>query len=132
MVYKALAVLGIFAAIAGSTNSVHAQSTVRSSSTGEYTLSGDSLLDIESRTLNKDYPIFFSDDATVFLSNGTNNGAPLVPQAATPTTVIELDDSPAEIVIRDPLFSPLAAPTFFPPNESPTGIERVQFQLNRQ
>ena len=56
---KFLAVLGIAAVVAGFANPVSAQSS-RSVDGKGYSLSGDSLMGINERTANQDFPVFFN------------------------------------------------------------------------
>lgn len=56
---KLLATLGIAAVVASFANPVSAQSSRNTDGKG-YTLSGDSLMGINERTANQDFPIFFN------------------------------------------------------------------------
>lgn len=56
---KILAVLGIAATVASIANPVSAQSSRNTNGKG-YTLSGDSLMGINQRTADQDFPIFFN------------------------------------------------------------------------
>ena len=135
---RILTALGVLAAITGLASSVQAQ-TARSpqSNTGEFTLSGNSLVDIRSRTVDTDFNRFF-------LRNSANSTSPrrgTVPNSIDSNTVeinnsldpqdlgaIQVNDD-VQLVSNESLFSPI---TRVPgqQNQPFHNTERVQVQIN--
>ena len=133
MIHRILTALGVLAAITGLASSVHAEPTVASNSrTGEFSLSGESLVGINNRTIGADFNRFFLENNSVLtLSNastttvnsaGTDNN--LIGQQ---TGILQVSDS-VQVITNDSLSSPI---TLYPgrQNQPFNNIERVQVQL---
>ena len=74
MKYKLLSALGILVAIAGAAPSVYAQPQVASNSeTGRITLSGNSLVGLENRTVQQDFNNFFSENSSSLALRNAGN-----------------------------------------------------------
>ena len=112
MRHRILTALGVLAAITGLASSVHAEPTVASNSrTGEFSLSGESLVGINNRTIGADFNRFFLENNSVLtLSNastttvnsaGTDNN--LIGQQ---TGILQVSDS-VQVITNDSLSSPI-------------------------
>ncbi len=138
MSYKIIAALGIMAAIAGLASPAHAQSKVATSRTGEFTLSGDSLVGIRNRTSQNDFNGFFLGNSSTRAPNRT----------ATALNSIDSNniDSNNNLTIQDPgvlqignnLQAVSNEPVYYPGTRIPgeqnlpfINIERAQVQLNQ-
>lgn len=135
---KILAALGVLAAITGLASSVQAQPARTShSNTGEFTLSGNSLVDIRSRTVDTDFNRFFLRNS----ANSTSTTRGTLPNSIDSNTIgknnnldpqdqgaIQVSDD-IQLVSNESLFSPI---TRVPgqQNQPFHNTERVQVQIN--
>lgn len=140
MRHRILTALGVLAAITGLASSVQAQPTRTShSSSGEFTLSGNSLLNVRSRTVDTDFNRFFLRNSTNANSTPTRRGT--VPNSIDSNTIggnnnldpqdqgaIQVSDD-VQLVSNESLYSPV---TRVPgqQNQPFHNTERVQVQIN--
>ena len=127
MKYKLLSAVGILVAIASAAPSVYAQSKVASNSeTGRITLSGNSLVGLENRTVQQDFNRFFSgNSSSLALRNAGNNNNAI----AQPGVVGELTDTTnTDLVVSEPLTTPNPAVPIRQ-NLPYEGFDRVQVRL---
>ncbi|GAB4205478.1 MAG: hypothetical protein Fur006_61670 [Coleofasciculaceae cyanobacterium] len=79
MRHTILTALGVLVAIAEFTTSVQAQPKVSSNpETGQFTLSGNSLVGLESRTVEDDFNNFFLEDSSTTQLNTSRNNNDLI------------------------------------------------------
>lgn len=128
MKYKLLSAVGILVAIAGAAPSVYAEPRMASNSeTGSITLSGNSLVGLENRTVQQDFNSFFlGNSSPLALRNAGNNNNAI----AQPGVVGELTDTTnTDIVVSEPLTTPNPAVPIRQdlPYE---GFDRVQVRLS--
>ncbi len=136
MRHRILTAVGVLAAITGLASSVHAQQTVGSNSrTGEFTLSGDSLVGISNRSVDDDFNRFFlGNSSTPALINSStpivntdedNNN--LTAQQPQQTDIWQLSEN-VQVITSDSLSSPIRR---IPGrhNEPLSNVERVQVQI---
>jgi hypothetical protein len=135
-----LTALGVLAAITGLASSVQAQPSVASNSrTGEFTLSGNSLVGIRNRTVDTDFNRFFLRNSSAPTSN--SNRAATVPNSIDSNDVvinsnidpqdlgaIQVNDD-VQLVSNESLFSPIIRVPG-QQNQPFHNTERVQFQIN--
>lgn len=127
MKYKLLSALGILVAIAGAAPSVYAQPRVASNSeTGKITLSGNSLVGLENRTVQQDFNSFFlGNPSSLALRNAGNNNNAI----AQPEVIGELTDTTnTDLVVSEPLTTPNPAVPIRQ-NLPYEGFDRVQVRL---
>lgn len=133
MKHRILTALGVLAAIAGLASSVHAEPTVASNSrTGGFTLSGESLVGINNRTIGADFNRFFLENSSVpTLSNSStttvNSAGSDNNLNAQQTGILQLSDN-VQVITNDSLSSPLS---LYPGRQHAPlpNVERVQVQL---
>ncbi|HEY9605086.1 MAG TPA: hypothetical protein V6C85_26010 [Allocoleopsis sp.] len=127
MKYKLLSALGILVAIAGATPSVYAQPKVASNSeTGRMTLSGNSLVGLENRTVQQDFNRFFLGNSSSLALGNTENTNSAIAQ---PRVVGEITDTTnTDIVVSEPLTTSNPAVPIRQ-NFPYEGFDRVQVQL---
>ncbi|HEY9674303.1 MAG TPA: hypothetical protein V6D11_22880 [Waterburya sp.] len=135
---RILTAFGVLAAITGLASSVQAQPSVASNSrTGEFTLSGTSLVGIRNRTVDTDFNRFFLRNS----STPTSNRAGTVPNSIDSNDVvinsnidpqdlgaIQVNDD-VQLVSNESLFSPIIRVPG-QQNQPFHNTERVQFQIN--
>ncbi|MBW4633706.1 MAG: hypothetical protein KME30_17955 [Iphinoe sp. HA4291-MV1] len=121
---KIFVALAIVAAIAGLESKVQAQSTVAQNSKAEdYTIQGNSLVGIDSRTAEDDFPKFFAGQNSPNNVSRKNFG-----ESIPPADVLQLGDQ-VELRRREPLRTPNNV--FFPQgDESFYSNDGVQVQLD--
>ncbi len=119
--------LGVLAATTGLASSVHAQLAVASNSeAGDFTLSGVSLIELESKIVEDDYKSFFAETettSTISPSNVEDYNNFINPIGG----VWELDER-VELLVNVPLSEPIN-PLFSRQAEALNGIERVEVQV---
>jgi hypothetical protein len=128
MKYKLLSALGILVAIAGAAPSVYAEPRVAANSeTGNITLSGNSLVGLENRTVQQDFNNFFlGNPSPLALGNaGNTNNAIAQPQVVGELT----DTTDTDVIVSEPLTTPNPAVPIRQdlPYE---GFDRVQVRLS--
>lgn len=138
MRHRILTALGVLAAITGLASSVQAQPTRAShSSTGNFTLSGNSLVDIRSRTVDTDFNQFFLTNS----ANSASTRTRAVPNSIDSNTMGSIDNldpqdqgaiqlsNDVQLVSNESLYSPV---TRVPgqQNQPFHNTERVQVQIN--
>jgi hypothetical protein len=138
-----LTTLGVLAAIAGLASSVDAQPTVASNSrngasTGEFTLSGNSLVGIRNRTVGNDFNRFFLDNSSTTAPSNTGTALNSIDSNSIGSNnnltiqdpgVLQISDN-VQVVSNEPIYHPSTRV----PGEQHlpfTNIERAQVQLNQ-
>lgn len=120
MRHRILTSLGVLVAIAGVTNSVHAQPTIASNSeTQNITLSGESLSGIEGRTVKDDFNPFFVGTPSIPENDNFNTQAEQVWQI----------NEDVQVVANRQQF-PSVNPAPWRQNEPFNSNERVEVQIN--
>ncbi|MEC4815870.1 MAG: hypothetical protein SAK29_21745 [Scytonema sp. PMC 1069.18] len=122
---KVLTVLAIAAVITGLGNRVQAQSSVPNSNTG-YTLSGDSLREVNRRAAEEDYSQFFSvNDSRNTVGTNNNTGTFAEPG----TSGLQINDD-LELYVNRRLTAP-RNPILNPrPEQQFEGLDRLEVQLD--
>ena len=138
MSYKIIAAVGVMAAIAGLASPAHAQSTVANSRTGDFTLSGDSLVGIRNRTSQNDFNRFFLGNSSTTSPNRTASALNSIDSDSIDNnnnlTIQELGvlqiGNNVQAVSNEPLYHP---GTRVPGEQHLPfiNIERTQIQLNQ-
>lgn len=127
MNYKLLSTLGILVAIAGAAPSVYAQPKVASNSEiGRITLSGNSLVGLENRTVQQDFNNFFSENSSSLALRNAGNTNNAIAQ---PRVVGEITDTTnTDIIVNEPLTTSNPAVPIRQ-NLPYEGFDRVQVRL---
>jgi hypothetical protein len=127
MKYTLLSALGVLVAIAGAATSVDAQPTAASTSeTGRITLRGNSLVGLESRTLQDDFNTFFSQGSSPLARSSPGNNNNSITQPGVVGEIVDTDDT--NIVVSEPLTTPNPAIPMRQ-NFPYEGFDRVQVQV---
>lgn len=111
MRHKILTILGALAAITGLASSAHAQSAVAPSSpTGEVTLSGNSLVGLQNRTIRTDFNRFFVGNYSTTSPNRTgsiesNNISSNNNLSLQDPGVLQISDD-VQVVSNEPVYHP--------------------------
>lgn len=152
MSYKILAALGVMAAIAGLASPAHAQPAVASNSrtgvsTGELTLSGESLVGIRNRTAPNDFNRFFLENSSSNSPNRTATALNSIDSNSIDSNSTDSDSvgsnynltiqEPGVLQIGNNLQAVSNEPVYHPSTRVPgeehlpfINIERAQVQLN--
>ena len=146
MRHRILTALGVLAAVTGLASSVNAQPTVATNArtgarTGEFTLSGESLVGIQNRTAGKDSNSFFLGNSATPAptrtgtvpntiesnNNGDNNNVTPNNSTNQPPGVLQITDN-LQVVSNEPVYHPSTRV----PGEQHlpfTNVERAQVQI---
>ena len=142
MKHRSIIALGVLAAITGLASSAHAQPTEASNSrtgarTGEFILSGSSLVGINNRTVPNDFNRFFLGNSSTTAPNSTGTALNSIESNSIGSNnnlttqqpgVLQISDN-VQLVSNEPLYSPSTRV----PGEQHLpfiNIERAQVQLN--
>ncbi len=138
MRYRIFTALGVLAAITGLASSVQAQSTVASNSrSGEFTLSGESLTNINNRTVQNDFNGFFLENSPTTIpssigtapnSIGNNSTVNNNTSSAQRPGVLQISED-VELVSNEPLSHPVSRVPG-QQNQPFVNVERARVELN--
>lgn len=138
MSYKIIAALGVMAAIAGLTSPAHAQSTVANSRTGEFTLSGESLVGIRNRTSQNDFNRFFLGNSSTSSPNRTASDLNSIDSNSIDSNNNLTIQEPGVLQIGNNVQAVSNEPVYHPGTRVPgeqnlpfINIERTRIQLNQ-
>lgn len=139
MSYKILAALGVMAAIAGLASPALAEPTVASNSrTGEFTLSGESLVGIRNRTSQNDFNGFFLGNSSTTSPNRTATDLNSIDSNSIDNNNNLTIQDPGVLQIGNNLQAVSNEPVYHPGTRIPgeqnlpfINIERSQVQLNQ-
>jgi hypothetical protein len=131
MRHTILTALGVLVAIAEFTTSVQAQPKVSSNpETGQFTLSGNSLVGIESRTVEDDFNKFFLEDSSTLQLNSSRNNNDLINRNG---VVWQISEN-VQLVANRPIYpsvNPVPWRQHLPLTNQPlNSAERVEVQLS--
>lgn len=138
MSYKIIAALGVMAAIAGLASPAHAQSTVANSRTGEFTLSGESLVGIRNRTSQNDFNRFFLGNSSTSSPNRTASALNSIDSNSIDSNNNLTIQEPGVLQIGNNVQAVSNEPLYHPGTRVPgeqnlpfINIERTRIQLNQ-
>ena len=124
MRYKNITAIGLLTAIFGLANPVSAQSSVATNAE-DVTLSGESLTDIEQRTLDDDFDQFFLNEPALAWRGTGGRRIDFTNPASTDWQLTE----DVEISINEPLSPPISPINFRRHENLNSGIDRVEVQV---